>query len=129
MGADLIGLLIVVFRRDIVWTIGATWLNAALFSAKSKPATITIPTMVFAILFPLALVTSYLILRLRHPQALEATKPSNDPHPRSGPIHLPGDEEAAIGTQGRAAPGPATYNDQAAAPQAAREVDADAVWG
>lgn len=67
-----------------------------------------------------------MLLRLRHPQALEATKPSNDPEPHSGPIHLPADEEAAIAPQGRSAPAPAAYNDQAAA---AREVDADAVWG
>jgi hypothetical protein len=37
LGTNLVGLAIVVFRRDVVWTVGATWLNAALFSQRPKP--------------------------------------------------------------------------------------------
>jgi hypothetical protein len=129
LATNVLGLVIVIFRRDIVWTIGATWLNAALFSQRPKPIPVYVTSLVFAIVMPMALLASFLILRLRHPQVLEATKPSDDPNPRSGPVHLPGDEETGIvAPPVRGAPAP--YNDQAGAPvPASREVDADAIWG
>jgi hypothetical protein len=84
-----------------------------------------VTSLVFACVYPLALLASFMLLRLRHPHVLEATKPTNDPSSGTGPIHLPGDEEAGLAPQG--APAPAPYNDQAAV--AARDVDAEAVWG
>jgi hypothetical protein len=37
LATNIVGLLIVVFRRDLVWCVGATWLDAALIAQRPKP--------------------------------------------------------------------------------------------
>lgn len=38
LGVNLLGLIIVAVRRDIVWCVGATWINVAIWATKLKPA-------------------------------------------------------------------------------------------
>lgn len=40
LATNLIGLLIIIFRRDVVWCAGATWLCAATFTQRPKPFSI-----------------------------------------------------------------------------------------
>ncbi len=115
-----LGLAVVVFRRDIVWCISASWICASIWSLKPKPFPVfvclfassyppfltstlnnQVTAVAFTIIHPLALVASALWMKLRGTRRGE------------GAIHLPEDEEE--GVQGRQN-GP-------------REVDADALWG
>lgn len=41
-GTNLVGLLVVLFRRDIVWTIAATWICISLWSLEPKPAPVKV---------------------------------------------------------------------------------------
>jgi hypothetical protein len=75
-------------------------------------------------LHPLALVASYVFLRLRNPEQLE------DRSPKRGAIALPPDEESA--PQGGAGVAGASTGGNTAtigADRGAQEVDAEAIWG
>jgi len=130
LGTNFVGLIIVIFRRDIVWCLGATWLSASLVAQRPKPFPVYVTALIFAIAHPLALVASYLLLRLRHPQALEATKPGEH-HDGEGRIALPPDEDTGPTLAGGPSHHTQWHNQQAQgqAQQAPREVDAEAVWG
>jgi hypothetical protein len=41
-GTNILGLFIVVFRRDVVWTVGATWINAAIFTRRPKTLAVNV---------------------------------------------------------------------------------------
>jgi len=60
LGVNIIGLLIVAFRRDIVWCVGATWVCISIFTAKAKPSSVYITTILFTVLHPLVLIASSL---------------------------------------------------------------------
>ncbi|KAL1721513.1 hypothetical protein EV715DRAFT_248948 [Schizophyllum commune] len=59
VGTNVIGLLVVVLRRDIVWAVASTWLCVSLWAEPGKPEAIQIPAILFTVLHPLALVLAY----------------------------------------------------------------------
>ncbi|KAG2093305.1 uncharacterized protein F5147DRAFT_720984 [Suillus discolor] len=98
-GANLIGLFVILMRRDIVWAVAATWICVSIWTARPKPALVYITVIVFTVLHPLALIGTLLYRRL--------TK-------REGRIALPTDEEHDTGAPNGRGP---------------REIDAEALWG
>jgi hypothetical protein len=42
LGVNLIGLIVICARRDIVWCVGAVWVCASVWSAQPKPASIIV---------------------------------------------------------------------------------------
>ncbi|KAI0795783.1 hypothetical protein C8Q75DRAFT_712066 [Abortiporus biennis] len=106
LGINILSLLVITIRRDIVWCVAACWINASLWSLKPKPFPVFITTVVFTIALPLALVASALWIRLRGGR-------------REGVIALPPDEDD---THPHA-------NGQSQPQRGPREVDAEAIWG
>jgi len=103
LAVNIIGLLVIVLRRDIVWCIAATWICASIWSLEPKPFPVWIVVVIFTILHPLALVVSWLWLRLRGGR-----------EEKEGQIRLPEEEEEEA---------------VAPRPRGPREVDAEALWG
>ncbi|EIW55527.1 uncharacterized protein TRAVEDRAFT_38771 [Trametes versicolor FP-101664 SS1] len=103
LGVNLLGLLVIVLRRDIVWCAAATWICASIWSEKPKPYPVFLVTVMFTVLHPAGLVASTLWVWLRGRRR------------RTGPIALPGDENGPHPQPGGERP--------------AREVDTDALWG
>lgn len=100
LGINLLGLLVVIIRRDIVWAVAATWICISVFSARPKPAPVYITEILFTVLHPLALIVSILWTSLPR-------------RGREGGIALRGEEGEESQIEGN---GP-------------REVDVDGVWG
>ncbi|KAG1840247.1 hypothetical protein F4604DRAFT_1833196 [Suillus subluteus] len=63
-GANLIGLVVILMRCDIVWAVAATWICASIWSARPKPAPVYITVIFFTVLHPLALLGTLLYRRL-----------------------------------------------------------------
>jgi len=102
LGVNVLGLLVVILRRDIVWCISASWICASIWSRSPKPMPVWLTAVLFTIAHPLALVASAIYMRFRG-------------H-RDGAIMLPPDEEGDAQSGQNRQGGP-------------REVDADALWG
>ncbi|KAG2132099.1 hypothetical protein DEU56DRAFT_813089 [Suillus clintonianus] len=98
-GANLIGLVVILMRSDIVWAVAATWICASIWSARPKPGPVYITVILFTVLHPLALFGTLLYRRIT---GLE------------GRIALPTDEEHDTGAPNGRGP---------------REVDAEGLWG
>ncbi|KAF5348795.1 hypothetical protein D9756_009786 [Leucocoprinus leucothites] len=79
LGTNLVGLIVVILRRDIVWTVAATWICVSIWTLRPKPAPVYITVIVCTALHPLALFASEVYYRLykRRPIALE----DNEDHP------------------------------------------------
>ncbi|VDB83157.1 unnamed protein product [Peniophora sp. CBMAI 1063] len=60
LGVNAVGMLIIAVRRDIVWTVGAAWINVSLWSTSYKPTPVFITAIIFTILHPITLVVSTL---------------------------------------------------------------------
>ncbi|KAI0317807.1 hypothetical protein OF83DRAFT_97171 [Amylostereum chailletii] len=64
MGVNIVGLLVIAMRRDIVWCVGATWICVSIWSdsrnSRPKPAPVYITTILFTVLHPLTLVVATL---------------------------------------------------------------------
>jgi len=105
LGVNLIGFVVIVIRRDIVWTIGAVWVCAAVWSQKPKPASVYILTIIFTVLHPLGLIVSYVWGAF-------------DKKRKQGRIRLPEDEGEL-----------ARNGDAERETRPPREVDTDALWG
>jgi len=58
MAVNLVGLVTVATRRDIVWTVGATWVDVAIWMSDYKPAPVFITAVVFTVFHPLTLLAS-----------------------------------------------------------------------
>ncbi|KAI0074620.1 hypothetical protein K474DRAFT_1685695 [Panus rudis PR-1116 ss-1] len=133
LGVNLLSLFVVVLRRDIVWCIAASWIDASIWTAKPKPFPVfvrdltcamsntahplirlhtQITVVVFTIVHPLGLVVSALWLKLRGGR-------------REGAIALPADEEE----NGDSRQPNANGQGQGQRRFGAREVDAEAIWG
>ncbi|EMD37014.1 hypothetical protein CERSUDRAFT_114912 [Gelatoporia subvermispora B] len=109
LGVNILALVVIVWRHDLVGCVCASWLCAALWSVDPKAAEVWIPAAVFTALRPLALLAAWLWRRIR-PR-------------RRQPIALPPDDaEAARAQQHARAPAPEGE-------RPAREVDVDALWG
>ncbi|KAH9974272.1 hypothetical protein BGW80DRAFT_1458348 [Lactifluus volemus] len=78
---NIVGLLIVVLRRDWVWCLGATWVCISIWLKEPKPIAIYVVTIVFTVIHPLSLIAAVLT---RH---FTRTR-------QEGRIRLPPDEES-----------------------------------
>jgi len=101
---NLLGLLVIAIRRDIVWCVAAVWVCAGIWTQGTRPALIFITVIVFTVLHPLVLIGSMMWGWFSRKQ-----------DGRRGPISLPPDGEDAEETPNRA--------------RRAREIDAEVVWG
>ncbi|KAL9709364.1 hypothetical protein Ac2012v2_007720 [Leucoagaricus gongylophorus] len=73
LGTNLIGLAVVILRRDIVWTAAATWICISIWSLRPKPAPIYVTAIICTALHPFALFIAelYYTLRKRQPIILD----------------------------------------------------------
>lgn len=62
-GTNLLGLIVIALRRDIVWCVAATWICISIWSLRPKPAPVYITTVLFTVLHPLALLLSFIYFR------------------------------------------------------------------
>ncbi|THV05795.1 hypothetical protein K435DRAFT_744734 [Dendrothele bispora CBS 962.96] len=118
LGTNVIGLLVIIFRRDIVWCVAATWICISIWSLKPKPAPVFITAILFTILHPLSLIAStlYYFFKQRRQQ---------------GRVVLQGDEQEHPGlyrtTTSNTNRGGTQVNGGEA--RGAREVDVEGLWG
>ncbi|KAK0484705.1 hypothetical protein IW261DRAFT_1458247 [Armillaria novae-zelandiae] len=108
-GTNILGLLVVVFRRDIVWCVAATWICVSIWSLRPKPAPVYITAILFTAFHPLGLLASMI-----YSQVYKRSR-----------ISLPGDEHPGL----RSRSGGNNGNQNHREDRAAREVDEEAVWG
>ncbi|KAK0205376.1 hypothetical protein DFS33DRAFT_1373801 [Desarmillaria ectypa] len=100
-GTNVLGLLVVVLRRDIVWCVAATWICVSIWSLRPKPAPVYITAILFTAFHPLGLLASMIYSQVYRPSR----------------ISLPGNEH------------PGLHPNRSGEDRAAREVDEEAVWG
>jgi len=100
LGINLLGLLVIIMRRDIVWAVAATWICISVFTARPKPSSVYVTEILFTVLHPLALIASFFLTWLHKRR-------------REGRIALRGEEGEENHVEGN---GP-------------REVAVDSVWG
>ena len=105
---NLIGLVVIVVRKDIVWCIAAVWIDIAIWSAKPKPSTVFFVAIAFTAIHPIALVFAATWKKLRRKE--------------EGQIMLPPDDDAVVGNHH-------PHRQQQVATRAPREVDTEALWG
>ncbi|KAL0946193.1 hypothetical protein HGRIS_012454 [Hohenbuehelia grisea] len=111
-GSNLLGLAVIMLRRDFIWCVAATWVCVSIWSARPKPAPVYITVLVFTIIHPLALVAAVVHHRFlrRRRVALE-----NDDEALHRPHSIPPNGEQ-----------PPNYQATAQQP---REVDPEQLWG
>jgi len=120
LGVNLVGLIVVIIRRDIVWAVAATWICISVFTGRPKPAPVYV-CFHFSILSVLAGTNRYfafqiteILFTVLHPLALLASSLWLWMYKKQeGRIALRGEEGERGDPEGR---GP-------------REVDTDGVWG
>ncbi|KAJ6485913.1 hypothetical protein C8R45DRAFT_998377 [Mycena sanguinolenta] len=114
-GTNLVSLLVVVLRRDIVWCVAATWICVSIWTLRPKPQAVYITALIFTIVHPLGLAAGYIHAYFYSRSAVE-----------NGDVALPGDEHPGLRTaQPSTEPRPTPRD----AEGRAREFDAEAVWG
>ena len=106
---NLIGLAVIVVRKDIVWCIAAVWIDIALWSAKPKPSPVFFVAIAFTVVHPVALIFAASWKQLRGKE--------------EGRIRLPPDDDAAGGGH------PPERQQQQGGTRPPREVDTQALWG
>ncbi|KZT43387.1 hypothetical protein SISSUDRAFT_978388 [Sistotremastrum suecicum HHB10207 ss-3] len=80
---NILALVAVILRHDVVWCFGAAWINAAIWSARPKAAPVFITTVVFTVVLPLALVAATVFSHLRNrKRGVIALPPDEEVHPR-----------------------------------------------
>ncbi|KAL7415651.1 hypothetical protein BDY24DRAFT_266155 [Mrakia frigida] len=62
---NVVGLLIVFFKRDLVWAISATYLLVALLLKRPKPTTVVATIIIFLALYPLVYLSALALHRIR----------------------------------------------------------------
>ncbi|KAK7031367.1 hypothetical protein R3P38DRAFT_2923123 [Favolaschia claudopus] len=109
-GTNLVSLIVVVLRRDIVWCVAATWICISIWVQRPKPQAVFITALIFTALHPLGLAASYIHAYFYTRSAVE-----------NGAVTLPGDEHPGLQPNNRV-----VSDSQVQGP---REVDPEAVWG
>ncbi|KAJ7090596.1 hypothetical protein C8R43DRAFT_293284 [Mycena crocata] len=109
-GTNFVSFLVVIFRRDIVWSVAATWICISIWSQRPKPQAVYITALVFTIVHPLALIAAYIHAYFYSRASVES----------DGEVALPGDEHPGL------RPNHPSTESQVQGP---REVDPEAVWG
>ena len=105
---NLIGLIVIVIRKDVVWCIAAVWIDIAIWSAKPKPSVVFIVAIAFTIIHPVALIFAASWKKLRKDE---------------GQIRLPPDDN--VGNGGH----PHRQGQGQGTTRPPREVDTEALWG
>ncbi|KAG6375320.1 hypothetical protein JVT61DRAFT_3547 [Boletus reticuloceps] len=118
MSVNLLSLVVILFRRDIIWAIAATWICISIWTASPKPAPVFITVVLFTVLHPLGLISMLIYDQLSH---------------RRGRIALPPDD-APVSRRSRRdqrapSPQPHGLGSRQERPDGAREVDVEGVWG
>jgi len=114
LGTNLVGLAVIMFRRDIVWCVAATWICVSIWTQRPKAVPISVIAILFTALHPLGLIASYIY----------TTFIKGDE--RTGRIALPPDDEHYQPNHVNAAH---TDNQQRQGGQTGpREIDPEAVW-
>ncbi|KAI0267415.1 hypothetical protein BC834DRAFT_871219 [Gloeopeniophorella convolvens] len=80
LAVNVIGLLVIATRHDLVWCIGATWVCVAIWLEDPKPVPVYITAVMFTVFHPITLVAAILWTRFAGKRA-------------EGQIRLPPDEE------------------------------------
>ncbi|KAJ3840941.1 hypothetical protein F5878DRAFT_723361 [Lentinula raphanica] len=106
LGTNLLGFLVIILRRDIVWCAAATWISISIWVLRPKPGPVYIAAILFTVLHPLALLGTYIYSRFYKRPA----------------VALPAEDEALYG---RSANGRGAI---AGADNGPREVDEE-TWG
>jgi len=100
-GTNLLGLIVIALRRDIVWCVAATWICASIWSLRPKPAPVYITVIIFTVLHPLALFASFIYSRFY--SGRRVALPPDDEHPGLYPNRGqsgPREEESAVENRG-----------------------------
>ncbi|KAI0052355.1 hypothetical protein FA95DRAFT_1387297 [Auriscalpium vulgare] len=96
LGINIIGLIFVAARRDIVWCVGATWICVSIWTTKLKPSPVYITTILFTVLHPLTLVVSAVFARFGTRSEGRIRLPPDEPSgTRSGDVEQNGHEVQA----------------------------------
>ncbi|KAG9000648.1 hypothetical protein FRB90_011774 [Tulasnella sp. 427] len=83
LGTNAVGLLWVLIKRDLIWTIGGVWTMLALMSKRPKGVPVFTATILVAVLYPLVWITSLAWHRLREKDKQAAIAlPPEDPQAR-----------------------------------------------
>lgn len=104
---NLLGLIVIVVRKDIVWCVAAVWIDIAIWSAKPKPSTVFSVAIAFTAIHPIALIIAATWKKLKKED--------------EGRIRLPSDDGVANGDH--------PHRRQQVATRPPREVDTEALWG
>ncbi|KAF5392701.1 hypothetical protein D9757_000972 [Collybiopsis confluens] len=113
LGTNLLGLIVIILRRDIVWCIAATWICISVWSLKPKPSPVFVVAILFTVLHPLALIGSYIYAIF---------------FPRRGVVLPPGDE-ALYGRSENGGAAPTASHQGAGNANGPREIDENIAWG
>jgi hypothetical protein len=84
---NLIGLIVIVVRKDIVWCIAAVWIDIAIWSAKPKPSAVFIIAIAFTAIHPIALVFAATWKKLKGKDEGRIRLPPNDNAESDGRPH------------------------------------------
>ncbi|KAF9237019.1 hypothetical protein BU15DRAFT_49318 [Melanogaster broomeanus] len=103
LAVNLLGLAVILIRRDVIWAIAATWICVSIWSAQPKPAPVFITVVLFTVLHPIALLSALVYDQLSRRQGGIALPPDDTDHDEMHP--------------------------ERAERRGAREIDAEAVWG
>ncbi|TFK53068.1 hypothetical protein OE88DRAFT_1677813 [Heliocybe sulcata] len=86
LSTNILSLLVIVWRQDFVWCVGAVWIDVSIWVAKWRGVGVWIPALAFTVLHPVALVASALYLRLRKPKQPIALPPDDEEQVRCTPL-------------------------------------------
>ncbi|KAG9309765.1 hypothetical protein JVU11DRAFT_10139 [Chiua virens] len=122
MSVNLVSLVMILFRRDIIWAIAATWICISIWTASPKPVPVFITVVLFTVLHPLALITALVYDQLSHRQGQIALA-EDDADSRRRPAR-----------HGQASPTPQAHglglaHGSRQEEPGPREVDVEGVWG
>jgi len=121
MSVNLLSLIVVILRRDVIWAIAATWICISIWSASPKPAPVFIPEILFTVFHPLALILALIYDYWFAPAQGRIALPPDDESQRGG---VPIQRHTRQGQSSQSQPHGS--NQEHHGP---REVDVEAVWG
>ncbi|KAH0839375.1 hypothetical protein J3R83DRAFT_69 [Lanmaoa asiatica] len=87
MSVNLLSLVVILFRRDVIWAIAATWICISIWTASPKPPPVLISVVLFTVLHPLVLITALVYDQLSRRQGRIALPP--DDAERAAPVQRP----------------------------------------
>lgn len=98
LGTNLLGLVVVIIRGDIVWCVAATWIAVSIWTAKPKPPSVYITAILFTVLLPFGLLVAFAYSQI-YGRGRVVLPPGNE-HPGLY-SHSPNNTAAAAARQAR----------------------------